>query len=200
MLKTQHVSWCCKCYHKPPKPRSPLEIEALKKQLAQSYAMLHFMVKKRAVHHTPQTENELTITQATVDRLRKLLGLDNKETSSVPQEKASQTEPPAETETKTPDVPETESEEEEEEEEDGDISTESPLAEKQSFVFLFLLNHTAQSADDAQTKVLRMSEDELNKAVDHAKSVWGQKYKKQAKEAHIHTLDELVEISRKKKR
>lgn len=198
------MSFCCKCYHKPPAKTHPLETEALKKQLAQSYALLHFMSQRRKVHHTPQTDNEMVNTTQFIEHLKKLLG--NQPTPSIPQQQATQTEPANPEnpqEPKYPEAPESESESETEEheteEDTEDITTEDSKDEKQSFVFLFLLNHTTQSPDSAEKKVLDMDDDELDKQVDHAKEVWGQKYKKYVKESKVHTLQELVENAERKK-
>jgi hypothetical protein len=219
-MRGQHVSFCCKCYHKPPAKTHALETEALKKQLAQSYALLHFMSQRRKVHHNPQTDNEMINTTQFIEHLKKLLGMKNQVTPSIPQDQATQTDPanpenppepknpedPANPEPKNPEdqgsqTEETEDEPEEHEtdEDTGDITTEDSKDEKQSFVFLFLLNHTTQSPEDAERKVLAMDEDELNKQVEHAKKTWGQKYKKYVKESKVHTLQELVETAERKK-
>lgn len=206
------MSFCCKCYHKPPAKTHALETEALKKQLAQSYALLHFMSQRRKVHHNPQTDNEMINTTKFIEHLKKLLGMKNQVTPSIPQDQATQTDPanpenppePKNPEDQGSQTEETEEEEEEPEEHEtdedtGDITTEDSKDEKQSFVFLFLLNHTAQSPEEAEKKVLAMDEDELNEKLEHAKKVWGQKYKKYVKESKVHTLQELVETAERKK-
>ena len=211
-MRGRHVSFCCKCYHKPPAKTHPLEIEGLKKQLAQSYALLHFMSQRRKVHNNPQTDNEMVNTTQFIEHLKKLLGMNNQTTPSIPQQQATQTDPAnpenpqppkypeAESETESETESESESESESETDEDtGDITTDDPQDEKQSFVFLFLLNHTIMSPEDIEKKVLAMDEDKLNEQVEHAKKVWGKKYKKYVKESKIHTLQELVETAERKK-
>ena len=91
-MKGRHVSFCCSCYKKPQSNRAhPLEIESYKKQLSEAYATLHFLMKKRVVHSTPQTEMELTRTNQLIQKLLDVLK-PNQVTPSIPQERATQTE------------------------------------------------------------------------------------------------------------
>ena len=91
-MKGRHVSFCCSSYKKPQSNRAhPLEIESYKKQLSEAYAILHFLMKKRVVHSTPQTEMELARTNQLIQKLLDVLK-PNQVTPSIPQERATQTE------------------------------------------------------------------------------------------------------------
>lgn len=91
-MKGRHVSFCCSCYKKPQSNRAhPLEIESYKKQLSEAYATLHFLMKKRVVHSTPQTEMELARTNQLIQKLLDVLK-PNQVTPSIPQERSTQTE------------------------------------------------------------------------------------------------------------
>ena len=91
-MKGRHVSFCCSCYKKPQSNRAhPLEIESYKKQLSEAYAILHFLMKKRVVHSTPQTEMELARTNQLIQKLLDVLK-PNQVTPSIPQERSTQTE------------------------------------------------------------------------------------------------------------
>ena len=91
-MKGRHVSFCCSSYKKPQSNRAhPLEIESYKKQLSEAYATLHFLMKKRVVHSTPQTEMELARTNQLIQKLLDVLK-PNQVTPSIPQERATQTE------------------------------------------------------------------------------------------------------------
>jgi hypothetical protein len=87
-MKGQHINWCCS--HPPPKKPTrahPLEIESYKKQLAEANAKLNFIMKRRAIHKTPQTENDLAATNNLIEKLIHIL-TPNKPTESIPQKKA----------------------------------------------------------------------------------------------------------------
>jgi hypothetical protein len=87
-MKGQHINWCCS--HPPPKKPTrahPLEIESYKKQLAEANAKLNFIMKRRAIHKTPQTENDLAATNNLIQKLIHIL-TPNKATESIPQQKA----------------------------------------------------------------------------------------------------------------
>ena len=91
-MKGRHVSFCCSSYKKPQSNRAhPLEIESYKKQLSEAYATLHFLMKKRVVHSTPQTEMELARTNQLIQKLLDVLK-PNQVTPSIPQERSTQTE------------------------------------------------------------------------------------------------------------
>ena len=91
-MKGRHVSFCCSSYKKPQSNRAhPLEIESYKKQLSEAYAILHFLMKKRVVHSTPQTEMELARTNQLIQKLLDVLK-PNQVTPSIPQERSTQTE------------------------------------------------------------------------------------------------------------
>ena len=93
-MKGRHVSFCCSSYKKPQSNRAhPLEIESYKKQLSEAYATLHFLMKKRVVHSTPQTEMELARTNQLIQKLLDVLK-PNQVTPSIPQERSTQTERP----------------------------------------------------------------------------------------------------------
>ena len=91
-MKGRHVSFCCSSYKKPQSNRAhPLEIESYKKQLSEAYAILHFLMKKRVVHSTPQSEMELARTNQLIQKLLDVLK-PNQVTPSIPQERSTQTE------------------------------------------------------------------------------------------------------------
>ena len=83
-MRGQHANFCCGCTHKPHHV-SPLEVEGLKKQLGEAYAMLHFLQKNRSLHRSPQNDAELVQTNNLIQKLIDAIGLHNQKTPSKPQ-------------------------------------------------------------------------------------------------------------------
>ena len=165
-MRGQHVSFCCKCYQKPPAKTHALETEGLKKQLAQSYALLHFMSQRRKVHNNPQTDNEMTNTAQFIEHLKKLLGMNNQATPSIPQQQATQTDPANPENPQPPKYPEAP---ESEEDETSSQSTDAYMDAGREIAYTYLyFQDPSQDLDALAEKVGAMSQEELEEIAEVA--------------------------------
>lgn len=154
-MKGRHVSFCCSSYKKPQSNRAhPLEIESYKKQLSEAYATLHFLMKKRVVHSTPQTEMELARTNQLIQKLLDVLK-PNQVTPSIPQERSTQTERPPISEFDATDESSTEY---------SSVSTETYILAGQDIAYSYLyFQDPEQDLDALAKKVGSMSRRELER-------------------------------------
>ena len=159
-MKGRHVSFCCSSYKKPQSNRAhPLEIESYKKQLSEAYATLHFLMKKRVVHSTPQTEMELARTNQLIQKLLDVLK-PNQVTPSIPQERSTQTEGTGE----RPPISEFDATEE-----TSSVSTETYILAGQDIAYSYLyFQDPEQDLDALAKKVGSMSRRELERYADLA--------------------------------
>ena len=185
-MKGRHVSFCCSSYKKPQSNRAhPLEIESYKKQLSEAYAILHFLMKKRVVHSTPQTEMELARTNQLIQKLLDVLK-PNQVTPSIPQERSTQTEGLRE----RPPISEFDATEE-------SSSLDSYMDAGQDIAYSYLyFQDPEQDLDALAKKVEFMSIHELNRYADLAiKSDFGPQIKDiidKIKQKEPQSYDELV--------
>ena len=185
-MKGRHVSFCCSSYKKPQSNRAhPLEIESYKKQLSEAYAILHFLMKKRVVHSTPQTEMELARTNQLIQKLLDVLK-PNQVTPSIPQERSTQTEGLRE----RPPISEFDATEE-------SSSLDSYMDAGQDIAYTYLyFQDPEQDLDALAKKVEFMSIHELNRYADLAiKSDFGPQIKDiidKIKQKEPQSYDELV--------
>jgi len=165
-MRGRHVSFCCKCYQKPPAKTHALETEGLKKQLAQSYALLHFMSQRRKIHTNPQTDNEMTNTAQFIEHLKKLLGMNNQATPSIPQQQATQTDPANPENPQPPKYPEAP---ESEEDETSSQSTDAYMDAGREIAYTYLyFQDPSQDLDALAEKVGAMSQEELEEIAEVA--------------------------------
>ena len=159
-MKGQHIHWCCSSYKKPQSNRAhPLEIESYKKQLSEAYATLHFLMKKRVVHWTPQTETELSRTNQLIQKLLDILK-PNEKTPSIPQQRSIATGPDQPMNvTSEKDVSSGTSV-------GSDSSASTELQNLGGTAFLLLLNRTTEDPDTLANRLNTMNREQLQKIVD----------------------------------
>jgi hypothetical protein len=190
-MKGQHVHWCCSGYSKPKRNQPhPLEIESYKKQLSEAYATLHFLMKKRAIHKTPQTEVELSRTNQLIQKLLDILTPKkpileaNKPTPSIPQNKSTQTEGTG------TDQPVGESD-------ISSVSTDSSASTETENLagtaYLLLLNRSTEDPEKLAERLNTMSKEDLQRIVE---SEPPGAVRRAEERAGVMTLEELKQKTR----
>jgi len=157
-MKGQHINWCCS--HPPPKKPNrahPLEIESYKKQLAEANAKLHFIMKRRAIHKTPQTENDLAATNNLIQKLIHIL-TPNKATESIPQQKAAVSVGTVGTQTGSPEPSQS----------SGSSEASDVSSETENLVgtaYMLLLNRTTEDPEKLAERLNTMSKSQLEQII-----------------------------------